>query len=887
MAVKRKRWPYVLGGVVVLLVAAVGIVVWRLDAILLRTARAQAATWSKKLDRPISVGDVSATLFPALGARVKAVSVGPAKGEKVPLAQVGSVEVSVMAWPLLTSGGKDIQVKNVAVKGLVVSLVRSPDGTTNLQRLRQKVAAATNAQEPAKRSAASEEPTDLSGVRIDRVALNDGKVELLDRTKPHAAPLAIRDIDLEVKGVRVGQPVVAKLSAAVLAQNQNLHLTLTTAPMPKSFVPTPVEVTLSSEPIDLAPLAPFLPGLGLRTGTVEASWKAELGGAVPGGTGPTKLSGSIHARNLRFADAEGGKPLDVALETDLSADVTKGDLSIRKLHLAVGDARLDGKGRLAGLLSGAPKVEGFSLTGRDIDPARLARHDPSLRRMLAGRISGPIGFSLTGEGTQAKPVLTLAVDLTPVRLRVPGQLTKATGRKLSLTAHLSGAPKGAVRFRASADLDGVDLRPGLLLNKAPGQRMAFDLVGTAHVPGGGRPLKVALSSLTAHLLKDTVTGKASFERSGKHTRFDLTLKSAHLDADRLLMADTEKSVGKGGKLPVPVEDPHRFDGMRGDIHAEVAALRYEQMDLSHLTTDVKMVDDRITVEKLSTGLFGGTITADGTSIALGPPPTKRPFDAKVVLKNVDVRKALATTTSKPVASGTFSGSVDVHGVGYTADRLKKTLLGSLSGQVKGGSLLGIDLLSAVTGPLAKALPFAGRALKGHGVTSLGDVLPFGVQIEKGVAQLKKPITWTRPQAAVRLDGGIGLDGMLHLAGTVALTPATIQALTRGKVTPKAPIPVALKLGGMAWAPKVVALDLKPAVEQIARQAAGGLAKKYLHGKAGKIAGKVLGGTGAASSRQAVQKKAAEERTRLRNQAKTQEHKALNAAKNKLRSLFGH
>ena len=76
-------------------------------------------------------------------------------------------------------------------------------------------------------------------------------------------------------------------------------------------------------------------------------------------------------------------------------------------------------------------------------------------------------------------------------------------------------------------------------------------------------------------------------------------------------------------------------------------------------------------------------------------------------------------------------------------------------------------------------------------------------------------------------GGIRVDGNLDLPGIVLLSPQTVATLTQGKVKPKDPVPVKLRLTGPAWNPSVTDLDLKPAVEMIARQAGSALLGKAL------------------------------------------------------------
>jgi AsmA protein len=375
---KKKRWPYVLGGIVLFLVVVVAVALWRLDAFLLQRARTEAATLAQTLGRPVEIGDISTQLIPHVGVEVENVVVGAAEGEQVPLAEMKELDVAVALWPALTSRGQDIQVKNAEVSGLTVNVVRLPDGTTNVSRLQEKLAQ----QQPQEETPpADEQPTDLSMVRVDRAALTDATIRFIDRSAAQARELAISDLDVEVKDLRAGKPLDVVLHAAVLAEKQNFHLTLHTTPLPASLIPVPERVELKSEPIDLAPLGPFLGAeAGLQAGTLQADWTAQLGAAVPGGTGPTNLKGGLRAQGLRFAGAEGGKALDVVVDTDVTGDMDKGDLSLKTLRMELGPARITGKGQVMGLTTEKPSVQDFELVGQNLDPAVLAEYYPPLRR---------------------------------------------------------------------------------------------------------------------------------------------------------------------------------------------------------------------------------------------------------------------------------------------------------------------------------------------------------------------------------------------------------------------------------------------------------------------------------------------------------------------------
>ena len=197
-----------------------------------------------------------------------------------------------------------------------------------------------------------------------------------------------------------------------------------------------------------------------------------------------------------------------------------------------------------------------------------------------------------------------------------------------------------------------------------------------------------MASYTAHLLDDTVTGSATYVQSGSAKKpvrtFDVVAKSERLDADRLLLDEAEIAAlggkragaapaggGGSGPAPEPPKDPHSFDGLRGEVKAEVAALRYSKMDLNNTTLAMKMVDDAVTVQSFRAALYGGQVSAQDTTVRLGP--AEMPFDAKVKVESVDVGRALAARTDKKVLAGIFSGDFALKGAGTEPDLLKQTL----------------------------------------------------------------------------------------------------------------------------------------------------------------------------------------------------------------------
>ena len=863
-----KRWQKILAVVVAVVVVAVFALSLVLDGILTSKAHEQAQKLSEEWGRPVQIGSVATKVITGLGVRVSDVQVGAAPGEDAPLATLERVEVKLALLKAAFSGGKDVEIHSAEIQGLTVHIERFADGTTNLEHLQKKLA-----EQPAKADQAPAKPTDLSFLRIDHAALSDAKVVFLDKSTKGAKELAIQHLDLTVNDLRAGKPLEIVLKAAVLTDQQNLELRVKAAPLPVTLTPTPTSVVLRIDPpIDLGPLGPFAGSeLGLRGGTLDADFNAELGAAVAGGSGPTTVKGTVKLAALDFKDA--GKKLDVTLDADLKGDAEKGNLIIDKLKLDLGPAGLSGKGRASGLKTTAPRIEGLEIVSHDLDPEVLAAYYPPLRKMLApNTAAGPIGLRLSGAGSQAAQALELKLDLTPVHLVVPGQLSKAAGAAMTLAAQVKGAAAdgGPIKFDLKLDLAGVDLRPGKSVDKAPGQRLDLALDGTrrANASSTEPEQRIELTNLKLHILDDEAQGTGWVEMKGagakKTTQFELQLLSSGLDLDKLLIPTTKKE-----SKPL---DPKTFAGLSGHATVKIDKLTMKKQTVTAIVADVTMKEDQIKVNTADLQAFGGTVNAAGTELKLAHP--QEPFHVVTKLQNVGLENFVALSTEHKLLTGKFNGAIDLKGGGQEVKELAESLAGVLEGHVLDGNFLGKDLIASVTGPLAKSLPFglAGKT-GGGGATSLGKDLPFGVTLADGVAKLKYPIKISRPEAELSFSGGMRVDGTLDLPGTISLSPQTVSTLTGGKVKLSQAIPVNLKLTGPAWSPTVTDLDLKAAVSEIVKQ--GGAA----------LVGKALGvDTGQVQQRaQAVEDKAKQQATDAANKEK---QKLEDDASKKLRGLFG-
>ncbi|HTO98121.1 MAG TPA: AsmA-like C-terminal region-containing protein [Myxococcales bacterium] len=815
-----------------ILVVVVAAGVLALDRILLSIGRRQAATLSQELSRPIALQGISVKLWGGLGVKVSGVSIGPGPGERVALIELPRAEVSVGVFRAVVSRGKEIVVHEAVVHGLRVNVEKLPGGTTNLEALAHQLQARSAhqpaAEQPPKQAQPGAQPAPPA-VEVGRAAVEDARFSFLDRTVPGAKELFVDHFDAEVRDLAVGKPLELVVKAAVLADRQNLELRVKAAPLPPSLVPVPEQVTLQVQPIDLTPLAPFLPkSVGLQGGRFQADLKAALGSAVPGGRGPSKILGGFKATQLAFAGQAGGKRLDASLDADVTADPKAGDLDLRKLELVIGPAALSGHGRATGLLGDSPRVEGLEITSRGLDPAALTEYYPPLRTQMGGAVvAGPVGITVRGQGTATAQRVELRVDLTPVRIEVPHQVAKAAGGPLLLTATADAAQGGGrVGFDGNLDLGGVDLRPGGAVAKKPGDPLAVKVAGAYRRSGDAQ--EVTISQLLVNVLGDPLVGKGQVKVAGagksRTTRFDAELSGDRLDLDRLLL---ETPAAK--PQPKPAEKPAQpgpgaFAGLSGEARLRLGLLRIKKTEARNVLATIKVQEDTVTLDQAQLQAFGGTVSAAGTLVRLAHP--QEPFKVVTKMKGVEAAQALGLFTSQKVLSGALDMDLELNGPGLGKVDLLKAITGAIEGDLRGGAFHGKDLIASVAAPLAGKLPFAKKVSEG-GSTSLGKDLPFAVKVANGVAQLTKPIKFDTGQGEVQLGGGVGLDGTLQMPATVALAPDVIARITGGRIKPSEPVPLSFRLAGPATSPRLDGLDVNAAAKALGAQAATGALGKAL------------------------------------------------------------
>ncbi len=477
----------VVGAVVVLVVALT--LLLQTSAVSTRVKDLVVPRASAALGREVTVREARLRIVPRARVELAGTTVAGRPGEP-PLVQVDAFEIGLRLWPLLTSLGKDVQVREIRLVKPIINLVRAKDGTWNYQGLGGEAQA-----KPAPGAQAQGAGAPPSVV-VGHAAIKDGEVHYFDALAGAGAAVAISRIDFAADDVGLGQPLAAKLSAALVNPEKNFQLALRASKLPESLAALgpgrypELQGDLALNGLDLSRLRAFLPPsvTNLMTGgRVDAS--ARL--STEQGKYRVDGQGKLTQVRLRGEPAQGGFELHAvadpasgagtaALEkialkgpgVDLGGRITA-DLKPLRVRFALAGPLLD-LGQVMGLMPPQPKkkTEGPLLTAAQRKQVKAVDVSGTLA------IQKVVKGGLVANDFSAKAMLDRGVlVLQNAQARFFGGRVDAAGTRVDLTEE-------DPRWRLAAKLDAVEVGEALrsLSGSAP---VTGKLGGTVDLDGAG------------------------------------------------------------------------------------------------------------------------------------------------------------------------------------------------------------------------------------------------------------------------------------------------------------------------------------------------------------------------------------------------------------------
>ena len=511
---------------------------------------------------------------------------------------------------------------------------------------------------------------------------------------------------------------------------------------------------------------------------------------------------------------------------------------------AQGEGQIDG--HLKGTLANLDAAFNLGLTGVKLDAAGT-------------KLDGALTLKASAKGDPSKNLVAdVSIDGQGATILLPGTLDKSATTPMLLEAHVERSPTQievktfdvkfaelAMHAAGSFNLDQgetalhVDVAPldlekfaktvtAIPAAKAKGGKIDVK-VGVAGNPNKLETMSLSIDPLDVRYADSDLKGVLVVHNLVKPDA-TMTVRCNRLDIDQLLALDDspaappDKSPTTPAKTSTEVDNP-KLKELTFTGNFDAKELIYSKTDLSNFRGVVHLKDGVLTLNDATFGVYGGTVSAKGTTAEIWK--GKMPFHAKLAVKNIDVGQALAAKTKYGgVLSGRGDFNLDLAGEGFETPELEQALTGNMDASLTQGHYSAGSLTQSVLGGFGPTLAkIPGMKITNAQATNAIDDLVAAFEVKQGKMQLKKPMALALDGGKLTLDGAIGIAGGFFLTGTYGMPGQVLIAVTGGKCKVAGAVPIPVKINGTA---------AKPAFAPDVTAAASNVLQACLTGKAGEV-----------------------------------------------------
>ena len=634
-----RKWMIGAAVAIVLLVVVVVVLVLNVNSLIARNKDYLIEQAEQALGRDISVGEVEATLWGGIGARLSGfVMADDPAFSSDEFVRARDLQVNLQFWPLLQ---REFEIKRVILHEPVIRVIRNKAGEFNFSTIgkkdREKKAAE---KEKAERAPKEDVPPALL---VSLVDISGGDVRYIDRRD--GTDLQVRQIDLKVEDLDLDRPFSVRLGAALYADKQNLSLQGSFGPLRghTDVNQIPMDVRVDLDRLDMTRLQKAAPSLRkLLPGELDLSGVFRVKDLRFKGTlKDVALNGVIEATEGAIAYAgsfqkPAGTPLTLSTEARYAGDRLAVRKSLLKLHTlevaASGDVQL-----------GAVPVVNVSL---DSKPASLEGWDKIIPAIARYQLAGMMNVKATVRGKVGKGAVP----------RLEGVLTlkNASARPPDFPQPIQNLDT-TVKFTGErADIDAMTLTLGksrIQLNAAV-DRFA--------------PLTLSYKVSTPELWPADYAAGLSEERR----------------------ADVIRNLRSEGKLTMVNGGP-TYQGKLNSGEGRLYNVAYKNLDAT-----LSLANDVANIRALRVEALGGALQLEGEYAFKEPTPS---FSVASKTQGIDAKELYTALDAKAAHDlrGRINANMKLAGSGKSWEEIKPNLRGNGEAEVLQGAVHNFNLAESV------------------------------------------------------------------------------------------------------------------------------------------------------------------------------------------------
>ena len=411
-----KRLLLIGGGILVVLIGTIAALPFLIDPNRFRPML--EAELSSALAREVKLGDLKLALWKgSVTASDLAIADDPAYS-KAPFVKANSLSIQVELWPFLTS--RKLNVTGLAIDRPVIALIESPSGEWNYSSL------------GGKKPAQPKPPADGTGKKADLdlsvklVSITGGEFSL-GSTRHHRRPLALRDVNIEVKDFSAASEFPFTLRCKVVGGG-SIALDGKARPIDAAdTAATPLAVTFKIDDVDLV-------ATGITQAAPGFAGIVSLDGSTRSDNRQSSIQGKLKADKLKLAreGTPAKKPVVFEFALTHNRKGRSGRLEKGAIHIGAAPANLTG----TYAEEGDSTVVHMNFNGPQMAVAELSELLPAMAVVLPRGSSlqgGTASAKISFDGPLDRLVTTGTVSLDNTRLA-----NFDLGRKLAFVETLAG-----------------------------------------------------------------------------------------------------------------------------------------------------------------------------------------------------------------------------------------------------------------------------------------------------------------------------------------------------------------------------------------------------------------------------------------------------------------
>ncbi len=379
------------------------------------------AELSSKLNRPVTLGNLSLRVFP-LHVRVEnaVIGEGPQFQSTQPFAAADELDVSARLLPLLH---KDVQIKSIELVKPKIELIRDQQGNWNVSTLASSTpnrssnpaprpttagmpgqhfpSVKAGQPTPQPRPAASSSPASSTGdFSLAELKITDGQVAVTDHQK-HQSRSIYDHIDLTLNDFAPHRPFSFSMAAHLPGQGKQLvQVEGKAGPLQEgNMITTPLDGSIKLNQVSLSGLQQYLSSQAMAQMDAVASGEA----ALKNQNGKLASSGNLTLENVRLNGTEVGYP--ISADYDVSDDLATDLIHVEKANIKLGPTPIT----IAGDVNTHPTPAQMDLkvTAQNASLSELARLASALKVAFAPgmQVAGTLNADIHATGPTNLPAM--------------------------------------------------------------------------------------------------------------------------------------------------------------------------------------------------------------------------------------------------------------------------------------------------------------------------------------------------------------------------------------------------------------------------------------------------------------------------------------------------